>query len=84
MSFFSDVQLQSVEAKQSYQPGLPDRAASSFLFTANNAWKTQNYSMAFVLQHPFIVAYELPANGQRNGYRYKADIKTTLFHSPHQ
>lgn len=56
MSFFSDVQLQSREVKRGYQPGLPDRAALSFLFTANNAWKTQNYSMAVVLQHPFIVA----------------------------
>ena len=49
MSFFSDVQLQSEEAKQGYQPGLPDRAASSFLFVAYDAWKTPNYSMAFVL-----------------------------------
>lgn len=52
MSFFSDVQLQSGEVKRGYQPGLPDRAA---LFTANDAWKTQTI-MAFVLQHPFIVA----------------------------
>lgn len=41
MSFFSDVQLQSGEVKRGYQPGLPDRAALSFLFTANDAWKTQ-------------------------------------------
>lgn len=49
MSFFSDVQLQSEEAKQGYQSGMPDRDASSFLFTAYDAWKTQNYSVAFVL-----------------------------------